>query len=58
MRTPRRQRPHRAHHFAPPLLDADSNLRGVTGLRCSSVWIVAARRQALGGPHASNWGER
>ena len=61
MRAPRQQRPRRARHFAPPLLDADLNLREVTGLRCSSAWIVAVRpprRQALDRLHARNWGGR
>ena len=55
----RRQRTRRVRHFAPPVLDAD--LRGVTGLRCSSAWIVAVRpprRQALDRLHARNWGDR
>ena len=61
MRDLRPQRPRRVRHFAPPLLDADSNLRGVTGLRCSSAWIVAVRppwRQALHRLQARNWRDR
>ena len=61
MRTRRRQRPRRIRHFAPPLLDADSNLPGVTGLRGSAAWIVdvrSPRRQALDRLHARDWGDR
>ena len=61
MPTQRPQHPRRARHFAPPLLDTDSSLRAVTGLRCSSAWIVAVRsprRQALDRLHARNWGDR
>ena len=48
-------------HFTPPLLDADSDPRGVTGLRCSSAWIAAVRpprRQALDPLHPRSWGNR
>ena len=61
MPTQRPQRPRPARHFAPPLLDADSNFQGVRGLRCLSAWIVAVRRprrQALERLHACNWRDR
>ena len=57
MRAPSQQRPRRAHHFAPTLLDANTNLHGVRGLRCTSAWFVSARtprRQALDRLHARN----
>ena len=61
MPTQRPQRPCGACHFAPPLLDAHSILQGVTGLRCSSAWIVAARvpvPQVLDGPYSRDRRER
>ena len=61
MPTQRPQRPRPARHFAPPLLDADSNFRGVMGLGFSSAWIVSVRptqRQGMDRLHARNWGYR
>ena len=58
MRTRRRQRPCRIRHFVQPRLDADLNLRRLTGLRCSPTWIVAVRpprRQALARVPAGDW---
>ena len=58
MLTQRPQCPRPARHFAAPKLDTHPSLRGVTGLRCAVVWIVAVRpprRPALDHLHACNW---
>ena len=58
MRTRRRQPTLHCRKLAPPLLDADLNLRGLTGFRCSSARIVAVRpllRQAPDRLHARSW---